>query len=109
VRLTARRQYSTVHERGLRVRSPSFTLLGVVSATGTSRIGITVSRKVGGAVVRNRVKRVFREIFRYNRTVLAPPLDLVLIAKPGVDQRTTAELTREFLSRYTELARRVRP
>jgi len=93
----------------MRVRSSSFTLLGVASPTGSSRIGITVSRKVGGAVVRNRVKRLFREIFRYNRSALAPPLDLVLIARPGVDQRTTAELTREFLTRFAELARRVRP
>lgn len=106
-RLTARRQYSAVHENGMRVRSPSFTLLGLANPTGSPRIGITVSRKVGGAVVRNRVKRMFREIFRYNRATLAPPLDLVVVARPGVHERTSAELEREFLKRFAELARRL--
>ena len=106
-RLTAKRQYSAVHENGTRVRSPSFTLLGLASPSATSRIGITVSRKVGGAVVRNRVKRMFREIFRYNRATLAPPLDLVVVARPGVHERSSAELAREFLKRFDELARRL--
>ena len=105
-RLTARRQYSAVHEKGRRVSSPSFTLLGLPSAAGSPRIGITVSRKVGGAVERNRIKRIFREIFRYNRPALVPPLDLVVVARPGAADRTMRELEREFLKRFAELARR---
>lgn len=88
--------------------SASFTLLGLPSPTGTSRIGITVSRKVGGAVVRNRIKRRLREIFRYNRVNLAPPLDLVVVARSGARDRTMRELETEFLKRFDELARRYR-
>lgn len=86
--------------------SASFTLLGLPSAIGSSRIGITVSRKIGGAVVRNRTKRVFREIFRYNRASLSPALDLVVVARASVRDRTMRELEAEFLKRFAELARR---
>jgi ribonuclease P protein component len=95
-----------VHEKGRRVSSPWFTLLGLPSPSGSPRIGITVSRKVGGAVARNRIKRIFREIFRYNRPALEPPLDLVVVARPGAADRTMRELEREFLKRFAELARR---
>jgi ribonuclease P protein component len=46
-----------------------------------SRLGLVVSRRVGGAVERNRVKRVVREWFRQNRTQLPFTADLVVIAR----------------------------
>lgn len=49
---------------------------------GRSRLGITVTKKVGNAVQRNRVKRVMREVFRRNRD-LFPAADIVVIAKRG--------------------------
>ena len=47
------------------------------------RLGLTVSRKVGGAVRRNRVKRVVREVFRRHRELFPPGCDVVVIAKRG--------------------------
>ncbi len=48
------------------------------------RLGVSVSRKVGGAVVRNQVKRILKEIFRSYQDRLAPGYDYVIIARPGL-------------------------
>jgi ribonuclease P protein component len=88
------------------VGSASFTLLGLPNGLPACRIGLTVSRKIGSAVRRNRVKRMLREVFRYNRRTLEPPLDLVVLARPGIHERTVAELEAEFAGRFVELARK---
>lgn len=49
------------------------------------RLGLSVSRKVGGAVVRNRWKRVIREAFRLSLEQLPAGLDLVVIPRPNVE------------------------
>ncbi len=68
------------------------------------RLGLTVSRKVGGAVVRNRVKRRVREWFRHSRKALPAGVDLVVIARRGAGELST-EQTQGSLA---ELAQRVR-
>lgn len=48
-----------------------------------ARLGVTVTRKVGGAVARNRIKRLVREAFRRERQAFAPGIDMVWVAKQG--------------------------
>lgn len=62
----------------------------------TPRLGITVSRKVGNAVTRNRVKRGIREWFRCHRDALAAQQDVVVIARRGAGELTGAEVRREL-------------
>lgn len=61
------------------------------------RLGITVSRKVGSAVARNRVKRRVREIFRHERPRLPGAEDLVLIARSGAAELSPEETRGEVL------------
>jgi ribonuclease P protein component len=104
-RLTAPRQFQAVYTKGRRAGCRSFTLFGVPTSAMTARLGITVTRRVGGSVFRNRVKRCLREIFRRHRAELQPVLDLVANVHPGIDPREFAQLETEFLSCYRRLAR----
>jgi ribonuclease P protein component len=84
----------------------------VVAATGEktwSRLGLTVSRRVGGAVARNRAKRLLRETFRVNKPREIAPCDLVIVAKAGLAETSRQEVEREFRERLRRLARRWPP
>jgi ribonuclease P protein component len=70
-----------------------------------SRLGLTVGRRVGGAVQRNRAKRLLRECFRLQAGP-SPAADLVLLAKPALRGRRLDEVEREYRERLAELARR---
>ena len=61
-----------------------------------SRLGVTVARKVGNAVCRNRFKRRVRAWFRVHRAQLATPLDLVVIARKPAAGLSYAELDAEL-------------
>jgi len=66
------------------------------SADLPTRLGLTVSGKVGGAVARNRVKRRLREIFRRRHAALPPGWDIVLIARPGCADAPSAGFAADF-------------
>ncbi|MEW6262490.1 MAG: ribonuclease P protein component [Thermodesulfobacteriota bacterium] len=66
-----------------RLRSGCFLLIIRPNGRSESRLGITVTRKIGKAVVRNRLKRQVREFFRLNRQLLPPGQDMVVIARQG--------------------------
>ena len=106
-RLTSRRQFISVYEKGRRVSSSSFVLFGLPNDHGECRLGITVTRKIGSAVRRNRIKRVLRDIFRRNRAELSPPLDVVVNARAPIVGAESSALEREFLKTFSRLARRV--
>jgi ribonuclease P protein component len=72
-------------------------VLSMANVKATSRIGITVSTRVGNAVVRNRVKRVVREILRTSWRTIDPPGDVVVIAKSSAAQATHAKAATELL------------
>jgi ribonuclease P protein component len=67
-----------------------------------SRFGITVSRKTGNAVIRNRVKRRIRELQRLNRDSIVPGKDIVVIATREASRATFEKMEIE----YTDLIRR---
>jgi ribonuclease P protein component len=86
-----------VFSAGQRCSAPALRLIIARNEAGIPRLGLAVSRKVGGAVVRNRVKRRLREIFRRDRGLLPEPLDIVVVPQAGADLLTFAELREQFL------------
>jgi ribonuclease P protein component len=79
VRVRRRTDYLAIQNRGRRVSGPNLLLF---ARPGAGRLGITVSRKVGGAVLRNRLKRWIRECYRRRRAELPAGVDLVVVARP---------------------------
>jgi ribonuclease P protein component len=71
-------------------------VLTTPARSGQSRLGITVSRRVGDAVARNRIKRLVREFFRHNQTRIRPAQDVIVIARPGADGATYTDVQREL-------------
>jgi ribonuclease P protein component len=86
----------------------SLVLFGEPNGLEHPRLGVTATRKFGGAVARNRIKRVLRDVFRRNRPSLAPPLDVVVNVRQGALERPFEALEREFIEQYRLLARRFR-
>jgi len=81
-RLRKRVEFTVLAERGSKTVLPDFIIVKAASKLLWSRIGITVTRKVGNSVSRNRIKRLVREFFRINRN-LFPPADYNIIARSG--------------------------
>lgn len=59
-------------------------------------MGITVSKRVGDAVVRNRVKRMIREVFRRYRKRIHPPQTVLVIGRPAAATATYAQVRSEL-------------
>lgn len=74
-------EYQQLRLHGRRLNSRNFTLYISCQGAALPRLGLTVSRKVGGAVVRNRLKRLLREFFRTHRSMLSPGLCLSIVAR----------------------------
>lgn len=96
LRLRKRREYLAVQRGGQRVTTPHFIVYGRPTRRPT-RVGVTVSRKVGKAVTRNRVKRWVREAFRQNREQVPETMDLVLVARQGRVPPDFASVVSELL------------
>ena len=66
--------------------------------TGCNRVGITVSKKLGKAHIRNRVRRRFREIYRLNEDRFLPGWDIVVVARTRAVKASFPELTKAYLA-----------
>jgi len=82
VRIRKGADYRALTRTARRFHTRSFVFLYRRGETETSRVGITVSRRVGNAVVRNRIKRWVREFARRQMGSLAGTWDIVVIARP---------------------------
>jgi ribonuclease P protein component len=99
-RLRKRVQFVAVQGRGKKHHTERFIVFvlprGEKDSLAPARLGITVSKKVGVAVVRNRVKRLVREAFRRRKTLFPEGLDIVFVAKATAKTIELADVLREM-------------
>lgn len=95
-RLRKRFEFRRLGNQGKRVHTRSFVLQIAPSDYEQPRLGITVSRQVGKAVRRNRIKRLLREAFRQNRALFPLASDIVVIAKGGCAVARLDDVTSEL-------------
>jgi ribonuclease P protein component len=108
-RLLRRSEFVRVQQQGRRVHAEHFILLLLRGrdVAATTRLGVTVGKRVGGAVQRNRAKRLVREVFRRNRELFPVGCDVVLVARPGADRLDYSSVQAE-LARIQSAIERVR-
>jgi ribonuclease P protein component len=97
-RLTRDSEFRRVRQSGRSFHGNLITLAVLtVSPSNTLRTGIITSRKIGGAVIRNRVRRRLREIVRLHQNQVAAGTWIVLIARPTTASATYRQLEDEWL------------
>jgi ribonuclease P protein component len=96
VRLLKRAQFLKLSKEGTKVHTSYFISAVLNSTAENHRIGITISRKVGNAVARNRIKRIIREYFRHRKNNISGKKDINIIGKKGLASLSNSQITAEL-------------
>lgn len=104
-------EFARARTSGPGIHTSHFILVVATRSETTSdhstwRLGLVVSRRVGNAVQRNRIKRLVRECFRSWPTPLSGPIDLIVIAKIGADVLQLQDVQVEWRRAWTAVIRR---
>jgi ribonuclease P protein component len=105
-RIRKKKDFDRLYKNGNRFRGKYLTLVYLDNNFAFSRLGVVASRKVGGAVLRNRVKRRMRELYRRHKMLINLPVDMVAIAKAESARTSWLEFSEDFLSALKAMEKR---
>lgn len=94
--LRKRQQFLNVFKTGIRKESRNFTCILVENGLPWRRLGLTVGKRNGNAVARNRIKRLLREYFRRNKALFPDSTDIVISARNGAARLNYTALNQEL-------------
>ena len=97
-------EFRRIYRKGKSAVSPQLVIYCQRNRRGHSRLGVSVSTKLGCAVVRNRVRRRIREIYRLNKAKMLPGYDLIVVARVRAVETDYQKLDRTYLRLLEQLA-----
>ena len=96
-------EFRRIYRKGRSAVSPQLVIYCQRNRRGHSRLGVSVSTKLGCAVVRNRVRRRIREIYRLNKAKMLPGYDLIVVARVRAVETDYQKLDRTYLRLLEQL------
>ena len=90
--------FRTVYTKGRSYANSLLVLYSYNNHTDKSRIGISVSKKIGNSVIRHRLVRIIRECFRLNKDSIAPGHDIVAVLRAPAREARFADICEAFIS-----------
>jgi len=108
-RIRRKKDFSSLYKNGSRLRGRYFDLVYRPSQSGASRLAVVVSRKVGSAVIRNRIKRRIRDVFRRNKGLFAAPMDVIVVTRKEVQDLNASELRTGYFQALESIKKKRTP
>jgi ribonuclease P protein component len=93
-RIRRHADYQTVYSRGIRLNGRFSSVFVLPTQRKAGRLGIAATKKLGGAVRRNRAKRLIREVFRHNK--IAAGYDVVVVPRRGLLEASLSILEADY-------------
>ncbi|MFC2164437.1 ribonuclease P protein component [Acidobacteriota bacterium] len=97
-RIRKKKEFLFLYKQGNRYRGRYFTLIYLINDLSYSRMAVVASKKVGRAVVRNKVKRRLRTLYRRNKHLLQKNLDFVIIARKEAHEVSWQVLKEDYIT-----------
>ena len=95
-RVIRRKDFRRIYARGSRASGKDLTIVALPRTTTGHRVGLSVSKANGCAVIRNKIKRIFREAFRLERPTLPGQFDVVMIPRVHPEKYRLVDVRREL-------------
>jgi len=95
-RLRKRKEFQQVFDKGERFGNDQLKIYALSNGDSVSRLGLVVGRKFGNAPRRNRFKRILREAYRLNKSLLSIGADIIVIPRPGLTELSLRAIEGNF-------------
>lgn len=89
-------EFKRLYDKGAKAATPRLVVYCRKNRAGNNRLGLTVGKKTGKAVIRNRIRRRLREIYRLREGRLNPGYDIVVVARTAAVSASYRELEEDF-------------